>query len=65
MLAVDDIMKQLQVFDFNILSGPNHMHPLHYAVKSNNFKAIQKLRKISIVENIDFFVRDGACHELA
>lgn len=65
-LSVEEVIcNHLRVFDFNVLSGPNSMHALHYAVKSSNFKAIEKLRKISIVEGIDFFVRDGTCHEMA
>jgi hypothetical protein len=35
------------------------MHPLHFAVQSNNIKAIFKLKNIINVERIDFFVRDG------
>ena len=34
------------------------MHPLHFAVQSNNIKAIEKLKKIKHIENIDFFMRD-------
>lgn len=53
------IDKNLKLFDFNLKSGPNAMHPLHFAVQANNFKAIEKLKRIQTIENIDFFERDG------
>lgn len=40
------IHNQLKLFDFNQLSGPNQMHPLHYAVQANNMKAVEKFKKI-------------------
>jgi hypothetical protein len=35
------------------------MHPLHFAVQANNIKAIEKLKRIQQIEEIDFFSRDG------
>lgn len=58
------IHNNLKLFDFNQLSGPNKMHPLHYAVQANNLKAIEKFKKIQHSENIDFYVRDGINLEL-
>jgi hypothetical protein len=40
------------------------MHPLHFAVQSNNIKAIEKFKKIAKQENINFFARDQASFEL-
>jgi hypothetical protein len=40
------------------------MHPLHFAVKANNIKAIEKFKKFQNVENIDFFARDGLSFDL-
>lgn len=54
------IEQNLKLFDFNLLSGENKMHVLHFAVQANNLKAIEKLIKIRDVEKIDFFARDGA-----
>lgn len=59
------IEKCLKTFDFNIKSGPNLMHPLHYAVEANNIKAVEKLKIAAQTENIDFFARDGTHLELA
>ena len=53
------IDQNLKLFDFNLKSGPNYMHPLHFAVQANNVKAIEKLKRIQSIENIDFFARDG------
>ena len=53
------IDENLKLFDFNLKSGPNIMHPLHFAVQANNVKAIEKLKRIQVIENIDFFARDG------
>jgi hypothetical protein len=35
------------------------MHPLHFIVQANNFKALEKLKRVQRVEKIDFFARDG------
>ena len=59
------IEKNLRTFDFNVLSGPNLMHALHYAVEANNIRAVEKLKKAMVSEQIDFFARDGAHLELA
>ena len=40
------------------------MHPLHFAVKANNIKAIEKFKKFQSVENINFFARDGLNFDL-
>jgi hypothetical protein len=53
------IKNNVKLFDFNLLSGPHHMHPLHFIVQANNIKALEKLRRLHRVEKIDFFARDG------
>lgn len=40
------------------------MHPLHFAIKANNIKALEKFKKFQNVENIDFFARDGSSFDL-
>ncbi len=40
------IDNNLKCFNFNLKSGPNLMHPLHFAVQANNIKAIEKFKKI-------------------
>ena len=40
------------------------MHALHFAVQSNNIKAIEKFKKIMHTEKIDFFARDQNNFEL-
>lgn len=59
------IERNLRTFNFNLQSGPNLMHPLHYAVEANNIRAVEKLKKAMTSEHIDFFARDGAHLELA
>lgn len=58
------IERNLKLFDFNQLSGPHLMHPLHFAVQANNIKAIEKFKKHLYSENINFFSRDEENYEL-
>ena len=59
------IENNLKCFNFNLKSGPNLMHPLHFAVQANNIKAVEKFKKVWQQENIDFFARDGENNEMA
>lgn len=58
------IDRNLKLFDFNLLSGPHLMHPLHFAVQANNLKAIEKFKKHMYTENVDFFARDLEGYQL-
>lgn len=58
------IENNLKCFNFNLKSGLNLMHPLHFAVQANNIKAIEKFKKVQESENIDFFSRDGENHDM-
>ena len=53
------IQNNLKLFDFNLQSGAHGFHPLHFAVQSNNIKAIEKFKKYQYQENINFFARDS------
>lgn len=58
------IERNLKLFDFNQLSGPHLMHPLHFAVQANNMVAVEKFKKHQYSENINFFARDEENYEL-